>query len=90
MLKAILLGYNGIVFQSDVFCRKDHTKTDNDPEDEPENFITDTGNVSDPIYWTDNEHVIVGLVRRYNSVDYRCIQDHKTQNTPPESPGFWE
>lgn len=73
-----------------VICRKDHTKTDNDPEDEPENFITDTGNVSDPIYWTDNEYVIIGLVRRYNSVDYRCIQDHKTQNTPPESPGFWE
>lgn len=41
--------------------------------------------------WLEDEQVAVGFLRKYNGVNYRCIQKHTTQAswTPDVSPSLW-
>lgn len=57
----------------------------------PQGWAQETG-LPDPVApWTVGESVIVGTLRSYGGITYRCLQAHLTQAgwTPPVVPALW-
>lgn len=84
--KKLFYTYSSSVVQ----CVKSHERTADDPEDLPEYFMfrrTGPGTLS----WIVNEHVKIDDIREYDSIDYKCIKNHKTKVglEPPNSSKNW-
>lgn len=77
-----------VAVTSPVLVRVAHVRTGQAPEDEPDNFIK-PGQASPP--WRAGEQVQIGMVRRHQNKNWRCIQAHRTQGdwTPAATPALW-
>ena len=71
-----LYNYNSVV----VHCIQGHNRTIYTPSETPALFATYRVN-SDVLNWIENEKVITGWKRIYNSKAYQVIQAHMTQQT---------
>jgi hypothetical protein len=82
-----IYGYQGDC----VLCRQSHARTIYPPEDTPALFSVYRSSGDATLEWIANENVFVGNIRRYDGIDYRCIQAHQTQAdwTPPATPTLW-
>ena len=71
-----LYNYNSVV----VHCIQGHNRTIYTPSETPALFATYRVN-SDVLNWIENEKVVTGWKRIYNSKAYQVIQAHMTQQT---------
>lgn len=71
-------------------CRQTHYRTIYEPKDTPALFSF-FRNYDEYLEWIVNEEVQAGWERVYNSVKYRCILSHMTQEswTPDITPTLW-
>ena len=82
-----LYGYNN----GAVICRQSHYRTNHTPEETPALWLfynpEHPGEISN---WIVGEQVNVGNLRKYNNVNYKCLQAHVTQIdwTPPQVLGI--
>ncbi len=74
-----------------VICRQSHSRTIYPPEDTPALFSVYRSSSDVVLEWIANESVVVGNVRSFDGIHYRCIQAHQTQAdwTPPATPALW-
>ena len=74
-----------------VNCRQSHIRTIFPPEDTPALFSVYRADGGETLEWIVGEQVQVGNIRVYETVTYRCIQAHQTQDnwTPPLTPTLW-
>lgn len=76
VLKDKIYQYNGKA----VICRQTHNRTSYSPYETPALFSfyrAETGNLT----WIPNEQVALNVERTYNSIKYRVIQAHMTQDS---------
>ncbi len=82
-----IYGYNN----GAVIIRQSHVRTADAPADIPALISVYRPTQTGALDWVANEPVMVGALRVYNSVTYRCLQAHTTQIdwTPPAAPALW-
>lgn len=74
-----------------VLCRQSHARTIYPPQDTPALFSVYRSSGDTTLEWIANESIMVGNIREYNTINYRCIQAHVTQLgwEPPNTLALW-
>jgi len=86
LIKGSIYSYEGGM----VIVEQTHVRTGFSPDQTPALFTIYRAN-TEGLNWVINEQVVVGDKRTYNSVEYKCLQSHLTQNswTPNNTPALW-
>lgn len=76
-----------------VLVRQSHNRTSHPVDDlVPTLFLVYRADAANVLKWIAGESVVIGMLRTFENITYRCIQSHITQSDwiPPATPALWE